>query len=85
VNHRFENGALDSSRIPIAIFSFKRSISLGISALRTEIGFRFQGTCKIVKIIIGSTILKLAHPISFGEKAKAFLSFQHFLKFSFFF
>ena len=42
VNHQFEYGALDGSRIAIAIFSFSKPRSLGIWARGTRIGFKLH-------------------------------------------
>ena len=65
VNHRFKYGAFDGSRIPIATFSLSKSMTFGICARGTGIGFRFHGTWSIVKIF-GST-----HPISLDVNANA--------------
>ena len=47
VNHLFEYGALDGSRIPIATFSLSKSMTFGICTRGIGIGFRFHGVMKI--------------------------------------
>ena len=45
---------------------------LSICSLGNEIGLMFHCICSIVYITIGSTIVKLAHLVSLGKKAKVF-------------
>lgn len=71
INQWLDYGAIESLSIPIYIFSFNKLINLVNRALGIGIGFKSYSTCGIIKITIGTTIIRCIHPISFSDEAKA--------------
>ena len=82
INHWFEYGALNDSRIPIATFSFNNSMIFGICALNIGIGFSFHIMRLIVKITISSIYSRVNTSNLLRRKHKCFsMLHQHLSKF----